>query len=150
MTTTASPTDAIPRRNRRVGAAVVVVLVAMFAWAVLKHAGTGKLSEVAIERGVAELRVAIELDDAARYEAAEDHFVDAGSVVVLDRYPAFLIHAGRMIRSASSGLGDEVARSLRAGDFAAARAACEVLERDHPEAARHWLRLTDALATARE
>lgn len=133
------------RQVRNVGTAVVVVAAAMFAWAVFKHAGMGGLLDASVERGVTELTVAIHTDDDARFAVAEAHFVDAASVAVTDRYPAFLIHAGRMIQAGSDGLGSEVAEALRAGDVAAAAQASEALAEQHPEAAAHWQRLIAAI-----
>lgn len=117
-----------PRPTRRRWGFVVVFAVALLtAWATVKRCGGGAVKERAIEHGMVLLVEALAADDAASSEAAERHFVEAASVAILDRYPAFLIHANREIGEAlRSGTSDPLLAAIVAQDWADARAAVAV------------------------
>lgn len=143
-----SGAEPAPRHvRRRVGVAVAIAIAALMGWAVFKNVAGGGLAEAEIAAGMDDLAVAIQGDNAA-FLAAEQHFVDAASVSVLDRYPAFLISTTRKLASPTDGQNDhdEIAALLAAGDFEAAHQRVGRLENSSPQAAEYWRKLLADLA----
>ena len=133
-----NPTEPVPRAvSLRVGTGVAIVIAALMGWATFKYAATGDLSEAEISDGI---------DDFARggYHSAEEHFIDAASVSILDAYPAFLIRTTRRMRGQIADppdAQDQIAQALLDGDIARADQLVAELREASPRAAQYWERL---------
>lgn len=142
------PNEPVPRPVRRgVGAGVLVLIVALFGWAIFKHVATGDLAQSEISAGIDELALALQGEGAPHYDAAEHHFVDAASVSFVSTYPAFLIRTERRLREPKPGgdAQDRIAVAVTAKDFGQAHELVGELARDSPEAAELWEKLLGEL-----
>lgn len=144
-----NPTELAPRATRRrLGIGVAILLAALFGWTATKHVATGGLSGSAIEAGLDDLAVALNAGDDRMFDRAEEQFVKAASVSVIDPYPAFLIQTARRLRTPNpqGGSHDQIALAVVSGDLTQARSKIEELEHESQQASELWGRLLDELS----
>ncbi len=148
------PTEPAPRPvRRRIGLAILLLILAVTGWAVAKHLMTGGLKSSELAAATRLISEGIATDDTSRFVAAEQHLQDAASVSVLDPYPAFLIVVVRRLQRPEA-LGDDapegIVRAMLDEDWARARklAAREGSPGTRPRV--FWERLLDELAAVQQ
>lgn len=132
--------------RRRIGLAVLLLVAALTGWAVAKHVTTGGLSDAKIAQGLREMGHGI-AGEPEGFDRAEEAFVDAASVSVVDPYPAFLLRANRRVRAGGGedGLHERVAAAVASGEFDLARERAQEFSGDQQRAGKYWARLVDEL-----
>ncbi len=125
---------------------MLLLVLAVTGWAVFRHVTSGGLSEEATRAGATEVARGVVGGDPAAFAAAEEQFVRAASVSVVDRYPAFAITATRQVAAARAGDGTvpEIARTIAQGDFERARELAGEGGRDE-KARAFWVRYIEAV-----
>ena len=130
-----------------------MLLVAVITgWAASKHCASGGLKAAEIEAGVVLMRTGIEAGDPGVLDDAEDHFVDAASVSVVDAYPAFLLRTNRSIQATLRGepeRPDPLVDAVAKRDWEAARKEIETLGPPGTKPREYWERLLAELGSTR-